>query len=108
MSLITIEDRMSELEADRDAIAETLRGIRSELHDLRARVEAGEFGSPTEAGKLLGDVRYWLKAARETETEIQKVHKARAGIAHDYGLDLEKARADIRCRLHRIRACCKS
>ncbi|SFD54136.1 hypothetical protein [Roseivivax sediminis] len=44
MALITLEDRLSDLERDRDAIAETLRSIQTELHDLRARAEAGELG----------------------------------------------------------------
>ncbi|MHA6344496.1 hypothetical protein [Roseivivax sp. CAU 1761] len=107
MSLITLEDRLAELEADRAAIARMLKSIRTELHALQDRVEAGELGSPTEAGRLLGDVRYWLKAARETEQELAKINRERAGIAHGYGLDLERARAEIACRLARLRACCK-
>ncbi len=107
MSLITLEDRLSDLERDRDAIAETLRSIRDELHDLRERVESGALGDRAEASRLLADVRYWLKAARETEAEIKIIRKEKAGIAHDYAIDLERARDDVRCRIYRLRDCCK-
>ncbi|ETX28279.1 hypothetical protein [Roseivivax isoporae] len=107
MSLITPQDRMAELEADRNAIAEIVRTIRIELTQLRARAVNGELGNPTEAVKVLADVKFWLRAARETELELQKMNKERAGIAHDYAIDLDRARADLRCRLDRLRSCCK-
>ncbi|SLN50684.1 hypothetical protein ROJ8625_02511 [Roseivivax jejudonensis] len=108
MALITFEDRVSELEEDRDAIAETLRSIRTELTELRSRAEAGDLGERTETARLLGDVRYWLKAARETEGEIAAFRKEKAGIAYGYGLDLDAARNEVRCRIHRLRKCCAS
>ena len=108
MSLITFKDRLDELERDREEIAATLQSIREELRDLRERIDAGELGDRADGAKLLADVRYWLRAARETESEIKDVRKREAGIAYDYAIDLDEARAEVRCRLNRLRKCRKA
>ncbi len=106
MTLITPEKRLSELETTRADIAATLKSITLQIVELRMQVETGNVARTREAGQLLADTRYWLKAARETEAEIDTVEKQRAGIVHDYGLDLETARSEIGCRLARLRRCC--
>ncbi|WP_047995658.1 hypothetical protein [Puniceibacterium sp. IMCC21224] len=107
MTLINPETRMSKLEKDRKSIAATLRNIRRELSALEKEVQAGDVGQAREAGKTLADIRYWLKAARETEAELENVKRARVGVAHSYGLDLERARSEVGCRLARLRRCCR-
>ncbi|WP_186766547.1 hypothetical protein [Puniceibacterium confluentis] len=106
MTLITHDTRLSELDTTRAHIAATLKSIRLQIVDLKTRVEDGNLQNTREVGQLLADARYWLKAARETEAEIENVEKQRAGIVHDYGLDLEHARSEIGCRLARLRRCC--
>jgi uncharacterized coiled-coil protein SlyX len=107
MTLITHDVRVSELEATRAHIAATLKSITFQIVELKSEVEQGNLGRTKEVGQLLADARYWLKAARETEAEIENVEKQRAGIVHDYGLDLEAARSEIGCRLARLRNCCR-
>lgn len=106
MTLISPEIRLSELETTRAHIADTLKSITFQIVQLRTRAEAGNVGQTKEVGQLLSDTRYWLRAARETEAEIEHVEKQRAGIVHDYGLDLETARSEVGCRLARLRRCC--
>ena len=104
--LILVRDETARLEEQRDEIAETLRELSQELRDLRARVREGDLKDSQEAGKLLGHLRYWLKAANETEAQLAEQRRKRAGISGAYGLDLDRARVDIGCRLDRIRRCC--
>lgn len=108
MTLINPDARLAKLETDRAHIALTLESMRAQLMDLDRKVQAGEVGTPTEAGKLLNDIRYWLRAARETEAELETVTRQREGITQSYGLDLDRARSEVGCRLARLRACCRA
>ena len=107
MAIITLDDRLSELETERDAIGKVLKRIKREINRLAEQIETGEVTDKSEAQKILAEARYWLKAVRETETEIEKLKKERAGIAHGYGVDLEAARTEVGCRLHRLAQCQK-
>ncbi len=102
--LILIQDETARLEEQREEIAETLRELSHELRDLRGRVREGDLRDSQEAGKILGHLRYWLKAANETEAQLAEQRRKRAGISGVYGLDLDRARADIGSRLDRVRA----
>ena len=55
--------------------------------------------------RLLEEARYWLRQLRETEAELGKIEREKAGIAGSWGLDLEKSREEIRCRLARLPRC---
>ncbi|MCI5111879.1 MAG: hypothetical protein MRY75_15120 [Marivita sp.] len=107
MVLITAEETGGALEAERDAIAQELRTIREMVARLRMKVEAGETGTATEAAKTLADLRAWLKHAKETEVQIERHRREHAAIEGAYGLDLDAARVAVRCRLDRLRACCR-
>jgi hypothetical protein len=108
MTLITPENELSRLEEKRQRIAESLERLAGAIGALEKKVAAGEVGNTTEAGKVLADIRYWLKQAWETEAEIERFRRKDAGIAHEYALDLERARSEIGCRLARLRPCCRS
>ncbi|MGR3271315.1 hypothetical protein DU478_04845 [Thalassococcus profundi] len=108
MSLITPKDRLGGLEEERVHIALILRTLKSQLNALNERVAEKDLGDPAAAGKLLGEVRYWLKAARETEAELDTAKRQRDGISEGYGIDLDHARTEIGCRLARLRTCCRS
>lgn len=106
MVLITAEEEGDALELERAAIAQELRTIREMVAQLRETVEAGETGKGAEAGKILSDLRTWLKHAKETEVHIVRHRRETAKISGSYGLDLDAARDVIGCRLDRLRRCC--
>lgn len=92
------------LEAQRDEIAQTLKDLVADIRDLAEKVRDGGV-KKAELGTSLSDLRYWLKAARETELELDEIKRKTTGIVGSYGLDLEAARFEVRCRLDRLRAC---
>ncbi|WP_417721204.1 hypothetical protein [Salipiger sp.] len=106
MILIHLEEELSRLENERDDVAAVLRDLGEDMRRLKAQVEDGEGINRTEAGKLLGDVRYWLRASHETEAQIANVRRKQKGLAGDWALDLERARDEIGCRMARLRRCC--
>ena len=107
MTLITPDEGSSELGLEADRIKATLNDLRADLEDLMKRVRTGEVGTSTEAGKLLAELRFWLKQAKETEALLDRNKRDRAGIARDYALDLDVARLEVGCRLGRLRTCCR-
>ncbi|MBU2960127.1 hypothetical protein KO516_04635 [Citreicella sp. C3M06] len=106
MILIHLEDDMSQLENEREQIALTLKELGEEIRRLKAQIEEGEATSKTETGKLMSDVRYWMRASHETEAQIANVRRKQKGLAGDWALDLERARDEIGCRMARLRRCC--
>ncbi|MCE0504376.1 MULTISPECIES: hypothetical protein [unclassified Roseivivax] len=107
MSLIDPMGRESALEEERLAFLETLAELRLALGDLKEKIRAGEIGrdDKSQGKKLLEESRYWLRALRETEAELVRIEREKAGIAGDWGLDLEAAREELRCRLARLPRC---
>ncbi|MDA7424678.1 hypothetical protein [Thalassococcus lentus] len=104
--LITAKTEAERLEKERDSIARQLTGLRQQIEALQDQLEAGTIKTEGEDKKLLAELRYWLKAGRETEKEIDEIRRRDAGIADVYGLDLDAAVSEIGCRLARVRACC--
>ncbi|MGR3687473.1 MAG: hypothetical protein ACU0D5_14660 [Paracoccaceae bacterium] len=82
-----------------------LRIMKSELIEIQERVAEGDQSAIREGARLLSDIRYWLKQAHDVETEIETYRKATAGIAHEYAIDFDAARSQVRCRLDRLRDC---
>lgn len=104
--LITTQSVSEQLLQQRDEISQVLRELTEDVRDMQARLRCGEVDKKTDASRLLGDLRYWLKAARETEIEIEALRRKDSGIHDIYGLDLQAAELEIGCRLDRLRACC--
>lgn len=105
--LILVSTGSEALEKEREDIAETLRFLADDLRQLRRKLHSGE-PITAEDKKVLPDVRYWLRAAVETEAQIVEIKRKEAGLVGDYGLDLDVAREEIRCRMARLRPCCGS
>ena len=105
-SLITAQAETDRLQRERDSITEVLRDLREDLETMAAQTRGGEGSKTAEAKALLADMRYWLKALRETEVELETIRRKEADIAGHYGLDLERARIEVGCRLDRLRRCC--
>ncbi len=107
MVLITATEEGDALEVERAAIVQELQTIREMVVRLRETVEAGETGTGTDAGKILADLRTWLKHAKETKVHIARHRRETAKISGSYGLDLDAARDVVGCRLDRLRRCCR-
>ncbi|MGR3496827.1 hypothetical protein [Citreimonas sp.] len=105
-TLIRADSRLTKLEEEREAIAETLTDLREQVAMLSRKLRAGDYAKSTDDGKLLADIRYWLRAARETEAEIDDLRRRDNGIVGEYGLDLDQACVAVRCRLDSLRTCC--
>ena len=82
-----------------------LRIMKSELIEIQERLAEGDQSAIRDGARLLSDIRYWLKQAHDVESEIETQRKANAGIAHEYAIDFDAARSQVRCRLDRLRAC---
>jgi len=106
MILVHLEEEMSRLEDERDRIADVLRDLGADIRRLKAQIEDGKAVSKTDAGKLMSDVRYWMRASHETEAQIANVRRKQKGLAGDWALDLERVRDEIGCRMARLRRCC--
>jgi predicted nucleic acid-binding Zn-ribbon protein len=104
--LLTAEAETRRLEEQRAEIEETLCDLRDDIRAIQARLRSGTVDRKTEAAKPLSELKYWLKAIRETEAEIDAIRRRELAIAGPYGLDLEAARDEIGCRLARLRPCC--
>lgn len=104
--LLTAEQQIDRLEEKRAEIEETLRDLTEDIRDIQARLRSGEVDRKSEASKPLSELKYWLKAIRETEAEIDAIRRKDLAITDAYGLDLDAARFEIGCRLARIRPCC--
>lgn len=89
------------------AKAQLVRAIAG-LNQLALQVDAGNVGPKSEANKVLGDIRDWLKIAHEMELRLEKYDQDRGGGGRTNALDLEEARSTIGCRLDRLRRSCCS
>ena len=104
--LITAQTESDRMTSNREEIATELAYLRQFLQDLRARLETGETGTARGEGKLSAEIRYWIKAARDAENELNELRRQECGISDVYGLDLDAARHAIGCRMARLRPCC--
>jgi len=79
--------------------------LADELEALKTKVDAGE-ATETEGRKALASLNFWMRQAQEMEMALARIRREEAGIAGDYGCDIEQARVEIGCRLDRLRECC--
>ncbi|WP_372884807.1 hypothetical protein [Shimia sp.] len=92
------------LDRDLAEVRKLLRGVRGALSALRDRLERDQGGAVAGTGKALSELRQLIRTAIDTEKSFEQRQKDRQGIAEDYRLDLEQARATIGERLARLRA----
>ncbi|WP_298836401.1 hypothetical protein [uncultured Roseobacter sp.] len=82
----------------------SVKDLRKELEDLRQKVSAGEAVQTTQGSKTVASATSLLRTCQEVENRLVECRSKSAGIAQGgYALDLEKARADIGCKLDRLR-----
>lgn len=85
-------------------VRKLLWGVRDVLSSLRDRLENEDIAATGETGKVLSELRHLIRTAIDTEKRFDERQKEKDGIANDYRLDLDDARATIGSRLARLRA----
>ncbi|MGH1424714.1 MAG: hypothetical protein ACRBBU_08300 [Pseudooceanicola sp.] len=93
------------LEQEVELITLQLRDLKAEMARLQARARDGDLSAANEAGPILRDVRTFLKNASETEAKLAEFKRREQGGTGQHVLNLDDARASIRCRLDRLRRC---
>ncbi len=107
MTLITPEERISRTAELLQSLEVSIRGLRQAAEDLRNQIGAGGNADLAGTSKQLGQLEGLIRSCQKVETSFVEQHHRQAGIAQGgYALDLERARAEIGCRLARLRACC--
>lgn len=76
--------------------------------ELLEEIKAGNLDTVKDAAKAADELRKILRLAIELEVRNERDRKREAGVSGSYGLDLEQARADIGCKLGRLRRCCRA
>lgn len=104
--VITANERCDRLRRQRDRATATIADLIDQIDELQDRVRRGDIAKKSEASGALNELKYWLRAARETEMELEAIIRKEEGIGDAYGLDLECARIAVRCRLDSLRTCC--
>ena len=102
MILIEPDSSPTGLTSSIDVLQRQLADLRDDLDALIERVKGGEFGEIKQAARITSDLRQWLKIAFEAEVQIETRNKRAKGIAYDYGIDLDVARAELRGRLDKL------
>ena len=79
-----------------------LRTLGDDLELMILALEINDPASAKEFARCLPDLRYWLKQTNDTEKEFRNADLADTNAA---ATDLAAARAEVRCRLDRLRDC---
>ena len=102
MILITPDEGPTGLTSSIDAMREQLSDMRLELQAIYKRIKSGELGEIGTLSRDTGEIRRWLRIALEAEIQLEKRNKTKKGIAYDYAIDFDAARASVRSRMDRI------
>ncbi|MDR9393583.1 MAG: hypothetical protein RI571_04570 [Roseovarius sp.] len=103
MVLITSEENPTRLTTSIDALARQLAEMREELEERYKQIRAGNFSGLEDSKTAVADIRQWLRIALEAEVQLEKRRKQEQGLAGGYGIDFDAARAEVGCRLDRLR-----
>ncbi|MGB7244140.1 MAG: hypothetical protein WBC93_18900 [Sulfitobacter sp.] len=104
MTLITPEQAAADAEDLLASVQDTIRALRKEIESLATRVHTGEEFDAAKTSRTVNATTGLLATCQKVEHTLGECRRTQAGIAHGgYALDLEKARAEIGCKLDRLR-----
>ena len=110
MTLITQQDLTNETESTTEllkALQDSLGDLRRTAMALRKKIEEGETQDLGTGAKEIAAVDQLARNCMKTEVSLAEICNRKAGIVRGgYALDLDLARAEIGCRLGRLRTCC--
>jgi hypothetical protein len=99
MEIALGEDRLMSL-------TKMIADLRRQVEHLKAQAETGGKIDNAETSRVLTQVNSVVLACTNAENRIDDCRNKQAGIARGgYALDMDKARAEIGCKLDRLRAC---
>jgi uncharacterized protein YhaN len=88
------------------ALQKAIRDLRREIEALKEQAAATGAQSNSEAARTVRSTRDLVAQCLKAETFLNECTRQQAGIAKGgHALDLERARAEIGCRLDRLRRC---
>ncbi len=106
MTMITPEQQIATSEEHFSALQTAIRDLRREIQSLREQATSGEEFNETAASKALVKASGMVATCVKVENYLNDCRNRQAGIARGgYALDLDRARADIGCKLDRLRRC---
>ena len=104
MTLLTPEHIASYSEDLWTSVIGSIKDLRRELEDLKEKVRLGEDLESTQSRKTVATATSLLRTCQDVENRLVECRSKSAGIAQGgYGLDLERARIEIGCKLDRLR-----
>jgi chromosome segregation ATPase len=104
MTMITPEQEIARMEELYASVQETVSGLRREIENLKQQAESGEEINATAVAKTVQSISDAIGRCQKAELQLNDCRNRQAGIARGgYALDLDKARAEIGCRLDRLR-----
>ncbi|KIC49111.1 hypothetical protein [Tateyamaria sp. ANG-S1] len=106
MTLITPEAEEARSEELVSSMQDTLKTMRKQFKAFIEEAGAGEDLKETEVNKQLAALTRTVANLEGMEKKLDEFRQARSGIAQNgYALNLDFARAEVRCALGRLRAC---
>lgn len=106
MTTITLEQEIEDGTELLGSLYAAVRSLRREIEALTTRVRSDEAIKETEINRSMTDVRGMVVQCARAEMSLDENKKKQSGIAQGgYALDLDQARADIGCKLDRLRRC---
>jgi len=108
MTLIETQQDRSGLSMAIDLAEEQLTEMTSFAQKALADIKAGDLEAARDVAKAADELRKLLRLAIEMEVRHERERKRDAGYTRAYGLDLAKARSEVRCKLGRLRKCQRS
>ncbi|WP_299298107.1 hypothetical protein [uncultured Tateyamaria sp.] len=91
------------------SVQDSLRDLRNAFKALKERADMGEDVKGAEIKSNFRDLGTVLVNCQKLETTLAEARQKRGSGGHGGAvLDLDAARAEVRCALGRIRACCRA
>ena len=104
MTLTTAINEVSEAQNLLNSVISSVQDLRQELEALKNRVKDEEGLEGAQDNKKVASATALLQTCQNVENRLVECRKKSAGIAQGgYALDLERARAEIGCKLDRLR-----
>ena len=88
-----------------ETIEKQVSDITRDLKAVQGRLRAGETEAVKDATRMCGEIRTWIRFAMEMEAKLDDGRQRRGPEPAGGDIDLDAARASIRCRLDRLRRC---
>ena len=102
MTLITPDEDVRAAEGTLRRTKEIYAELYEALKELRARAEDGQIDVAKEVAEMTQALSRNLRNLSDAEGRLDALRRKDAGIVHDFAIDFEEARTEIRRRLDRI------